>query len=64
MSIDQQYGRIIFACDVECGETFQADSFDFDGAIQELKAEGWHIRKHGTAWEHSCPGCSLPEQVQ
>ena len=53
MSVDRQYGRIIFSC--ECGETFEARSRDFYEAVQELKDNDWLVTKDGDGeWQHWC----------
>lgn len=53
MSVDRQYGRIIFSC--ECGDTFEANSRDFNEAVQELKDNGWLITKNDAGeFEHWC----------
>lgn len=53
MSIDRQYGRVIFICD-DCGEAFEASSRDFQEALAEMKEEGWTITKKGDDWIHWC----------
>jgi hypothetical protein len=53
VSVDRQYGRIIFSC--ECGETFEATSRDFYEAVQELKDNDWLVTKsEGGDFEHWC----------
>jgi hypothetical protein len=53
MSIERQYGRIIFVCD-DCGNTFEASSRDFEGAWHEAKEEGWTVTQKGKDWVHWC----------
>ena len=48
---------IIFHCDT-CFETkeFHNEGF-FQTMMNELKAEGWKIKKVKGYWEHYCPEC-------
>jgi hypothetical protein len=51
-------GEFVATC-TECGEEhFGGTQEDFRAFVEELKAEGWKIRKEGDTWEHICPECS------
>lgn len=57
MSLDREYGKIVFACD-ECDETLHTDEHDFDAARQALRDAGWRTEKNGDgSWGHYC--CSM-----
>lgn len=51
------YDRTItFECD-ECGKTFEADTSDFDDALDDFKDHGGCARFDGGDWVHLCEEC-------
>jgi hypothetical protein len=63
MTVDRQYGRIIFECD-RCSDPYETPDRHFDKAIARIKDEGWLVTKDGEMWVHICPNCidlKLPE---
>lgn len=65
MSVDRQYGRVIFICD-DCGESYEASSRDFTEAWAEAKDEGWTVtHAHRDApWVHWCHQPCEPSHEQ
>lgn len=65
MSIERQYGRVMFLCD-ECGEESEDDS-SFAFVLRQAKNAGWLITKEEDTDEytHLCPDCvsKLPRVV-
>ena len=59
MSIErcQFSGLFEVSCDL-CGDGDDFESGDFYGCVQDMKDEGWKIRKVGNDWEHICPECN------
>lgn len=70
MTIERQYGKIIFICDVEsspqCEEQMETEESDFMQALAVAKAAGWDVAAGtptpGAAqdWIHFCPKCPRP----
>jgi hypothetical protein len=58
MSVSQNYAdhTTTFECD-ECGDTFEADGFNFHDAYEEYKDNGGIARNVGDKWEHRCRDC-------
>lgn len=58
MSVDYQYGNVLYVCD-ECGEP--SDAYEnFKELNREAKLEGWFISREdeSSEWEHYCPKCA------
>lgn len=50
------------ACD-SCSYDEDMDNADnFQEVVDELKAQGWRIRRAGAGWEHTCPDCISKEK--
>jgi hypothetical protein len=70
MTIERQYGKIIFVCDqqdsVRCDEQIETEESDFNDALRVAKAEGWRSvpldQAGGGApkFVHVCGHCSVP----
>lgn len=57
MSIERQYGEVMFVCD-ECGDEGPSDeSFNYMKSL--AKRDGWLVTKDDETdeWIHICPGC-------
>jgi hypothetical protein len=57
MTIRNHNGEHIAECD-ECGSEVYGGTTEFLDFIQELKNDGWRIRKVEGEWEHYCEACS------
>lgn len=57
MSLDRVKGLIVFHCDGGCGDSFEADTRDFDDARSDLKRQSWLTKKVADEWCHFCPTC-------
>ena len=44
---------VVFECDA-CGEELETGERDFDDARDQLKREGWIVRRAGNRWLHFC----------
>lgn len=44
---------ITFFCD-ECSHEEECDTADFMKALEQIKNEGWKVRKLGNSWNHYC----------
>lgn len=54
---DNHDGTFEVACDY-CSEDTEIDTDgDWNAMIQQLKEEGWFIRKMGNEWKHMCGDC-------
>lgn len=66
MSVERQYGKIIFVCDVgrspKCEELIHTGESDFYEALAAMKAAGWQAisQRHGGGWLHWCKNCPRP----
>jgi hypothetical protein len=67
MTIERQYGRIIFVCDVErsprCEELLDTKTGDFPEALEMAKSQGWLMRPEHPGsrdWLHWCRFCPRP----
>lgn len=65
MTVERQYGKIIFTCDVEqsarCEEQIETGETDFTAALAEAKQDGWTVhRKADGGYMHCCPRCPVP----
>jgi hypothetical protein len=70
MTIDRQYGKIIFICDQQdnprCDEQIETEESDFNDALRAAKAEGWrsvpldHAGGGAPKLVHVCSHCSVP----
>ena len=47
---------ITFECD-ECGKTFEADTGDFEDAVDDYKAHGGRAKLSRGQWMHLCEEC-------
>ena len=47
---------ITFECD-ECSKTFEADTSDFEDAVEDFKAHGGRVKLHRGQWTHLCEEC-------
>lgn len=56
MTLDRYKSKIIFECD-RCHETNETKTDDLREALDEIKSEGWAIRKHLDEWRHYCARC-------
>lgn len=58
MSVDRQYGKVVFTCD-ECGDDLETGEGDFLAALQFMKEEGWQTVRNAddTEWVHICNEC-------
>ena len=55
MTIEREGIGFIVECD-KCSNYFNVDSEFFQDAVDELKREGWKIRKdENDEWIHICP---------
>lgn len=50
---DKHNGQITFECD-ECGGDCDTGEDDFMAALEQIKSEGWIIKKIGGDWLHFC----------
>ena len=50
-------GEHVCECN-ECGEEAYGGTADFREFVDDLKEDGWRIRKADDGWEHQCPSCS------
>ncbi|MBW7966777.1 hypothetical protein [Bradyrhizobium sp. BR 10261] len=57
--MDRQRGKILFECD-SCDEVLHTDAREFDEAREQLRSEGWYVRKICGEWMHGCPNCGAP----
>ena len=58
MSIERQYGKIIFICDT-CEESLETKTDDWNEARAKMQAEGWRSKKYGVDWVHGCERCGV-----
>jgi hypothetical protein len=56
VSIERQFGRIIFCCDW-CTNQLETDEEDWNEALQVKRSEGWGSRKDGDQWIDVCEQC-------
>jgi hypothetical protein len=58
MSVDRQYGRVVFTCD-RCDDSFETPETNFYEALNRIKEEGWFITRDDddTEWIHICKDC-------
>lgn len=50
-------GEFVAECS-ECGaETYGGTEDDFRAFVEQIKEEGWKVRKDGEDWLHICPDC-------
>ncbi|MFI5113527.1 MAG: hypothetical protein ACHP7J_00180 [Terriglobales bacterium] len=50
-------GELAVECD-ECGTEAFGGTADFQQFIQDIKDQGWKIRKVDDEWVHKCPSCA------
>lgn len=57
MSVERQYGQVMFMCD-ECGDESDSDR-SFTTVLADAKHDGWLITKDEDTDEytHMCPAC-------
>lgn len=53
MSIERIKGFVAFVCD-HCDDGFESTTRNFNDALEELRHEGWRIRRIGVEWHHFC----------
>ncbi len=41
-----------------CGQEVFGGTLSFQEFIQDLKGQGWKMRKDEETWEHFCPDCA------
>lgn len=56
MSVERQYGDIIFTCNT-CDDTLETGTSNFDAALSALRQAGWYASKKGDTWIHVCHDC-------
>lgn len=57
--IRKSKGEFVATCE-DCGaEFFGGVQDDFRAFVEDMKAEGWQVRKNGEDWEHYCEDCTL-----
>ncbi len=55
--IDRNGGCVIIQCDT-CTEYFEGDPEEAFASVWDAATDaGWHVRKFGGEWLHSCPDC-------
>lgn len=55
--IRKEKGELVASCD-ECGAEYPGGvQEDFRAFVEELKRDGWQIKKDGEEWLHICPEC-------
>ncbi len=54
--IDRMYSEYLPICD-DCGAELEG-YFDFQDAVDGMKANGWKIIWHNGDWRHFCPICA------
>jgi hypothetical protein len=52
-------GELIAEC-TECGATSYGGTLEWTDFIEELKEDGWRIRKIDGEWFHYCEDCPAP----
>lgn len=58
MSVDRQYGCVVFHCDdKDCDEALETKSRDMGSAQVEKREAGWVSRKIDETWKDLCPAC-------
>lgn len=55
--IDKQFGGFQAVCDA-CGTVLDDGNYDFQDAVNEMKANGWKTVKVGDEWLNYCPVCA------
>lgn len=66
MTIERQYGKLIFVCDVgtsaRCDDNFETDEEDFAPALAAAQAEGWAAvpLRNSKGFIHHCGKCPRP----
>lgn len=54
--IRKDKGEYVCTCD-ECGDKNYGGTLEFHDFVQQLKEDGWRIRKDEDEWQHFCPEC-------
>ena len=64
MTIERQYGKIIFICDSgtspRCDEQIETGESEFADALRKARREGWGVTKVAGEWMHYCFKCERP----
>lgn len=66
MTIERQYGKLIFTCDVgtgsRCDEQIETGLEDFIEALAVTREAGWGSVPYdgGRGWMHFCGNCPRP----
>jgi hypothetical protein len=55
--ITKQTFGFIAECDSCSSEEDMPDAESFQEAVNQIKGQGWNIRKVGNDWTHVCPSC-------
>ena len=56
--IERQGSDFVVSCD-QCSweEFFDAEDWDWQDMIDEIKGDGWRVYKRSGEWRHDCPDC-------
>lgn len=67
MTVERQYGQIIFTCDQEnsarCEDTLETGESEWNAAMTALHEAHWRVfgpRQPGGKWIHCCARCTVP----
>lgn len=67
MTVERQYGHIIFICDQEnsarCEETLDTEESEWNAAMTAMNRAHWRAfppRSAGGKWVHCCSRCTVP----
>ena len=60
--IRKSKGEYVAECNDCEAEAFGGTQDDFRGFVDDIKAEGWIVKKDGDEWQHFCPSCSEERQ--
>lgn len=53
---DHENGGFFVYCD-RCSHWTEVSVDTWREMMDEIKAEGWQVRRDGDGWEHICPSC-------
>lgn len=51
-----RHGELTATCN-ECGTEEHGGTLEFRAFVDDLKRQGWCIRRDGEEWQHVCPDC-------
>lgn len=66
MTIERQYGQIIFVCDrqtsARCEESLDTETNDWNDALKRMTGARWRASplRPGPGWIHCCSRCTVP----